>query len=157
MKKIVFVFVLLLATLTACEGPVGPMGPSGRNGKDGVINKIEYIFTIKPGEWDPVGRSGENGAYYRVEKYIDELTDDVYFDKQFLLYGYLVRNFDLANEYQTLLPFDTYGQDSGTGAFYSETYDFDVAPGTVIFNLTPSDFILERPQENKVYRVVLFW
>lgn len=166
MKKL---FLLLISAITlslfsSCEGPEGPMGPTGQsglNGKDGIDGKDGYdtnwyvtSFTIKPDEWELVGKPGELNSHFFVDKPLKELSDFIY--KEGAVIGYI----ETAKGVKNGLPYVLHlgGKDDKGEFLWTETADFDFYPGGVGFYLTYSDFNTQlRPYKDKTFYIVLMW
>ena len=107
MKKL-FLLLMVVIAMTACEGPMGPQGVPGEAGS--LLTKVEY-FTVKPSDWEFMGPSDNpNEVYYRytvTPKFYSELGDKelewLYNDGA--IHAYLFRNFDQNGETQTPLPY----------------------------------------------------
>ena len=162
-------FLLLIVAITfslfsSCEGPVGAMGPSGQsglNGKDGIDGKDGYgtnwyvtSFTIKPDEWELVGKPGELNSHFFVDKPLKELSDFIY--KEGAVIGYI----ETAKGVKNGLPYVLHlgGKDDKGEFLWTETADYDFYPGGVGFYLTYSDFNTQlRPNKDKTFYIVLMW
>lgn len=162
-------FLLLIVAITfslfsSCEGPAGAMGPSGQsglNGKDGIDGKDGYgtnwyvtSFTIKPDEWELVGKPGELNSHFFVDKPLKELSDFIY--KEGAVIGYI----ETAKGVKNGLPYVLHlgGKDDKGEFLWTETADYDFYPGGVGFYLTYSDFNTQlRPNKDKTFYIVLMW
>ncbi|MBQ3656094.1 MAG: collagen-like protein [Bacteroidales bacterium] len=157
MKKLLLVLLTALsaATFQSCgkgdPGPVGPMGPAGRDGEDGVVFYHTADFTVDAQDWELRAPNNKpNERYFRYEFDYKELTEE--------MCNIGVTNvYHIYNDgYQNPLPstkYHSYNQDGQT-MYYSQTVDYEYAPGKIIFIATNSDFFTDEKPETMTFRVI---
>jgi hypothetical protein len=174
--KNLFIIALSALIFAACEGPMGPPGPQGlpgapgqngqdgRNGQNGTngrdgdgTNWIRTTVTINPGDWQVMnGAPGDLGTYFFATVRWNELTKWVYDT------GSVVAYIENIEGVKNGMPFVWHrgikADDGITDITWTETYDFDFAPGELGFYLTYSDFSTRiRPDKPIVFYILAVW
>lgn len=149
--------VLSAATFYSCEGdqgPMGPAGPAGRDGLDGENGLVYYQktdFTVESADWQLRAPDDKpNERYYRYEFDYNELTDEM------CDIGIISAYFVYDDGYQNPLPstkFHSY-EENGQKFYYSQTIDYEYAPGKIIFIVTNSDFYTDEKPATMTFRVI---
>lgn len=153
MKKLVLSLCMVFA-LFACEGEMGPQGPEGKPGEPGAGSQwYTQSFSINSDQWELVGEPGELNSYYTVVFDFPQLTDFIF--KKGTIVGYLSMGKDVKNG----LPYVMHtAEDTTSGNHYwTQTYDFDFAPGSVAFYATFSDFETQKRPGDETFHIVLMW
>lgn len=156
MKKAFFYLLAFLFVFASCEGPVGPVGPEGPAGP-GTNWKI-LTFNVKSQDWKIMENDDHSEPRFYCEfNDVAEIDDFIYTDG--LVTGYLYTNMGI--ETQTPLPYVYHreGRDAQTGLpiYWTETYSFDYAPGSIAFYVTYSDFFVDQQPPTMDFRVALMW
>lgn len=142
MKKLFFLLVVTFAFI-ACEGPIGPQGPQGY-GTNWNVQK----YVVSANHWQVRDDEGFINIFD-----VRDLTDYIYTDGK--VTAYLVQYPGTKDEVQTPLPYTMHHQDN-TG-YWTETYSFDYAPGSIAFYVTYSDFPQGTRPGSATFRVVMNW
>ncbi|WP_108823519.1 collagen-like protein [Dysgonomonas sp. Marseille-P4361] len=156
MKKLILLLSMMF-TLFACEGemgPMGPQGPEGKPGEPGYGNKwYTTSFTIKSDQWELVGEPGELKSYYMVVLDLHQLTEEIF--EEGTVVGYISMGENVKNG----LPYVMHTAEGGTDGnhYWTQTYDFDFAPGSVAFYATFSDFETQKRPGDETFHIVLMW
>lgn len=159
MKKL-FLLLMVVIAMTACEGPMGPQGVPGEAGS--LLTKVEY-FTVKPSDWKFMGPSDNpNEVYYQytvTPKFYSELGDKelewLYNDGA--IHTYLFRNFDQNGETQTPLPYVLNWADNNNKLCIETVYS-DYTMQDVAFYIAYSGANQDSsPTQDMHFRIVANW
>jgi len=159
MKKL---FLILLTAFSAinfqsCDGDRGPMGPHGpagrvgRDGEDGLVYYQKNDFTVASADWQLRAPDDKpNERYYRYEFDYNELTDEM------CDIGIVSAYFVYDDGYQNPLPSTKFHsfEENGQKFYYSQTIDYEYAPGKIIFIVTNSDFYTDEKPGTMTFRVI---
>ena len=154
MKKITgLLLVVVMMSITACEGP---MGPPGKDGKDGY--ETEWFvndYNVLSHQWN-LTFDDMMGSFFEYEVPIPQLTSFVFTDGAVLIY--LVQ--DIFSGGRTVqvnspLPYTYYYESNDF--FYSENYSFELRPGYINFIVKYSDFDTNEKPATCRFHVVMIW
>lgn len=154
MKKLILLLCMAF-TMFACEGEMGPMGPMGPQGKDGEPGTgtqwYTKSFTINSNQWELIGEPGELKSYYMAVFDLPQLSEFIF--KEGTVIGYMSMGENIKNG----LPYVMHtAEETEEGSHYwTQTYDFDFAPGSVAFYATFSDFETQKRPGNETFHIVL--
>lgn len=146
MKKILFVLMIVVIGMTACEGPEGPPGES-------MLNQVEYL-TVNSNEW--VEEWDGDTPYYVCVKRLSALNDYIY--EYGNVFAYLFIRYNQSDESQTLLPryLEFLEFNPGGNHSWTESITYDFRPGQIVFYYQYSDFAeIQPPTEH--FRIVMNW
>jgi hypothetical protein len=132
-------------------GPAGPVGRDGKDGEDGLVYYEKTDFTVESKDWQLRAPDDKpNERYYRYEFDYKELTEEMC--NIGIISAYLVYD----DGYQNPLPGTRYHSYEGNGQmfYYSQTIDYEYAPGKIIFIVTNSDFYTDEKPETMTFRVI---
>lgn len=157
MKKILFTITAIIAviSLSSCKGDTGPAGPPGLDGLDGVTSYwVPTEFVVAPGEWERMGDPDDPNSYFFVDKPLQALNDDIFYDG--IVVGYMAVDFDNDNNptIKQVLPYSVPLVEGSRQ--YTRTYDFDYWIGGVRFYLNYSDFKTSiKPADTQKFYIIL--
>lgn len=150
----------VMFVMSACEGETGPMGPMGPQGVPGKPGESGYgaqwytkSFTINSDEWELIGEPGELKSYYMAVFDLPELSKSIF--QEGTVVGYISMGQDVKNG----LPYVMHtAEETADGKrYWTQTYDFDFAPGSVAFYATFSDFETQKTPGDETFHIVLMW
>lgn len=150
MRKLLF-FLFAAALLFGCQGQEGPMGPMGIPGEGTNWDVTEW--TVSSNQWKLNGTVNGGNSYYYCELVDPKLTPFIASSGNVAVYLYT--NTTSSGRIQTPLPYVSHYTDGK--AAWTETYDFDFAPGSIVVYVKYSDFNTATVPPTRTFRVVKTW
>lgn len=147
MKRLLTLLVAAFL-LWGCEGPMGPMGPDGPIGPPGEGTSWDVSeWTVN--QWTLSGSVDGNNSFYYADLAIPKLDNFIAYKGNVFVYIYTIDNV------QAPLPYVSH---KGEGAaLWTETYDYDFAPGSIRLYVQYSDFKTSIVPPTTKFRVVMNW
>lgn len=144
MRRLLSLLVVAFLLL-GCEGREGPMGPDGPPGPGSNWDVSEWSVP----QWTLSGTVNGANSYYYTDLAIPRLSTFIAEKGNVFVYMYTKDNI------QAPLPYVNYKTDGK--AAWTETYDFDFAPGSIRLYVQYSDFNTSVVPPATRFRVVMNW